>query len=297
MESYKIKLYKYSNNFSYVKTYCAHQVWMHPICELNDPFEAKFVSSHPEPSVVLSDPMLYEHYFKIMNESEESLSEIEFKKTLESPKFAEEIKSQKFKDPQFINYGVLSLTTSPVNIPMWTYYANNHEGYCIEFELDFLKIQQICGISDYSIKKYMQKLIKGDEILSFYTDNNHFALFEVNYSEELPLINIEELLKLPEGYERTKLILRNTVGTKFADWAHEKEFRIVTKTNSKESGLLSLTSFIPFLTFKGIILGAKTKPQYKGLVTKLFNKSSFKYYQANLVVGKYAISITKYKDL
>ncbi|STO91735.1 DUF2971 domain-containing protein [Fluoribacter dumoffii] len=295
MESCTIKLYKYSSNFSYIKDYCANQVWTHPICELNDPFEAKVVSHHPEPSVILSDPKLYEHYFKGMGQGEGSLSEIEFKKTLESPKFAEQVKKSKFGDHPFLNYGVLSLTTDPQNILMWTYYANNHEGYCIEFELDFVKIQEISGLSDFSVKKYMQNFIEGKEILSLYTHNNEFALFGVNYSEELPLIKIEDLLKLPESYERTKLILRNTVGTKFKDWAHEKEFRIVTKLNSNESGLLNLSRFVPFLRFKGIILGSRTKPQNKAIVTKLFNKDTFKYYRANLVEGKYALSITKYK--
>lgn len=81
MDNCKIKLYKYSNNFSYIKDYVSNQVWTHPICELNDPFEAKIESHHPKPSVILSDPKLYNHYFKSMRVGEENLSEVDFKKT------------------------------------------------------------------------------------------------------------------------------------------------------------------------------------------------------------------------
>lgn len=293
MEDYKLKLYKYCDNFGYLKNYCDHKVWLHRICELNDPFEGRYICNHPKPSIVLKDPELYAHYYKIMNNEENGLSESEFKKFLNSPKVAQELDKRKFDNDQFKNYGILSLTQSPIDIPMWTYYANNHQGYCIEFELDFLKIQQISGLSKSQIKVYMEDVLKGNEILSFHSNDNHFCIFRVNYSKKLPVLQIEELLELTDNYTRNKFILRNTVGTKFKDWSHEKEFRIVTKEHSKK--LVSLKDFIPFLLFKGIILGVKTKPENKRFVTKLFNKNQFEYLQANFIEGEYGLCISQYK--
>ncbi|PJD93347.1 MAG: hypothetical protein CK424_02895 [Legionella sp.] len=143
----------------------------------------------------------------------------------------------------------------------------------------------------------MKKFLDSEEILCFGLHDKRFAILKVLYSEKFPVINIEELLALNEGYDRNKLQWRCVAGTKFKDWAHEDEFRVTTNINSKQSGLISLATYIPFLKFSGIITGNKISTQNEILVSELFEKHRFNYYQTNLSIDKYEIFINRYQNL
>lgn len=76
---------------------------------------------------------------------------------------------------------------SPDNALMWAHYADNHKGFCIEYEVAI----------------------------------ETPGLLEVNYSSKLPAPSVTELLFSPEE------TLRRILTTKKMEWNYEKEWRLV----------------------------------------------------------------------
>ena len=120
------------------------------------------------------------------------------------------------------DYGLICFTDCPIEfLPMWAYYANNHCGFLVEYE----------------IKKKA-------------------AIHEVSYESErvdvtgLLLRLIEEgldahkkgLQNTPESKALTALLLQNLY-FKSIDWAHEKEFRIVQSIHGTKGENLPLSNF------------------------------------------------------
>jgi len=90
--------------------------------------------------------------------------------------------------------GVLSLSSIPDSIPMWSYYAYGHRGMCIEFHR---AARNALGSS---------------------------ATRQVHYTTDYPDVSFMDLFKRP-GY-----LSETIVYTKSRSWKHEKEWR-VTLTN------------------------------------------------------------------
>lgn len=82
------------------------------------------------------------------------------------------------------------------NVPlMWSHYGDSHKGICVE----------------YTIKpQYFQYL------------NRKLSQYHVTYATQLPVMCISELLFCPHQ------VFPNFLATKHADWAYEKEWRIVS---------------------------------------------------------------------
>lgn len=81
--------------------------------------------------------------------------------------------------------------SDPVDALMWAHYGDNHEGFCVEYEVD-----------------------DGDEKMKQ-------NMFEVNYMSKLPEVSPEELLFSPH------LAMKRIVTSKSFVWSHEKEYRYV----------------------------------------------------------------------
>lgn len=91
----------------------------------------------------------------------------------------------------FENIGVLSLSEDPRSILMWTHYANQHKGICIEFRREY-----------------------GEPS----TDDIHCR--PVTYAQRYPVPGMDDLLK------EDHLLTDKVVFTKSIDWAYEKEWRV-----------------------------------------------------------------------
>ncbi|HMR89958.1 MAG TPA: DUF2971 domain-containing protein [Saprospiraceae bacterium] len=94
--------------------------------------------------------------------------------------------------------GVLSLSFVPDSNPMWAYYANNHQGFCIGF--DAKRVQE-------------------------YNPNN-FGLFNVKYAAAFP--------NLVPSTDNIKNFI-DSLCTKSANWAHEEEARFLYKYGSDKA--------------------------------------------------------------
>ncbi len=93
-------------------------------------------------------------------------------------------------DDTISKIGIYCLTYDNKNILMWSHYANNHTGYCIEFSDDY--------------------------------DDMYFSdAFDVEYSEEYPVLNFTK----DSDEERFK----KTILTKSIHWDYEKECRKIRR--------------------------------------------------------------------
>ena len=98
------------------------------------------------------------------------------------------------------NMGILCLSEEWDSIRMWSHYAKDHKGVCLEFTL----AEGNC--------------LGDDDICS-----------PVNYVRHYPQIDLEQMLLNPDG-GTINLIMK----TKFIDWSYEKEWRLITPRGDQE---------------------------------------------------------------
>lgn len=93
------------------------------------------------------------------------------------------------------NMGVISFTESPQNILMWSHYADEHKGICLEFTLN-----------------------DGQAL-------NDVAIYKVSYEYYYPEIDFEKIWNI-NGL--AKILL-----TKSEEWESEKEFRLIRMSGNE----------------------------------------------------------------
>lgn len=152
-----------------IQTMRENKIWFSGVINLNDPFEKVYST-----------------------------------KTLDGYDGTEEIVTELFNpfrknvDEYFEKVGILSLCGENTNLVMWSHYADNHKGHCIEYNLNSEEINNL-------------NFEKEDEIF----------LFEVEYNNS-PI----DFLSFPSNFQ---FYLRR----KSSLWNYEKEFRFI----SSKSGL------------------------------------------------------------
>lgn len=132
-----------------------------------------------DPCEMLTDDMLFIQFLEYIVQKK-GISTEEMKLEYES------FKARIFKAGIFS----LSVSKEPLNLLLWSHYANSHKGFCIEYDLD---------------------------ILTQY--NNEVNTFWVNYSDKIPILK----LKL---FSRNEVI-RHFTGFKSKDWKYENEYRLL----------------------------------------------------------------------
>lgn len=108
---------------------------------------------------------------------------------------------KRFKDGSFSKaylsgIGVVSLSSDPLNILMWSHYADYHKGFIVEFRIP--------------VKGYQNDM----ELAT-----NRLLPFPVIYSEHRPQLNI--------GTEEDREIINKSVLTKSVIWRYESEERVI----------------------------------------------------------------------
>lgn len=96
-------------------------------------------------------------------------------------------------------FGVVCLTPQWDSRLMWAHYANNGQGFCIEYEVDWGKQQR------------------------------DFRYVPVQYMSEAPELCITEAMFTPHQF------LYRVLATKHADWAYEQETRLVCLTSKGQN--------------------------------------------------------------
>lgn len=153
----------------------------------------------------LGDSYLFSPQFQAMNDPMEAFYEtdIDSIKTgmvrLAIP-FADQIKNQ-IRD-KINQMGLISLSTTVDNLPMWAYYGGNFSGMCLEFSV--LRVR----IGDLSVN----------------------AMRPVIY-EETPLrpLNFFDI-----SVENLEANLLERLQRKRNEWSHEKEWRFITRISGKK---------------------------------------------------------------
>lgn len=207
--------------------------------------------------------------------------------------------------PYLGDHGILCLTSDPVNIPMWGYYAENHTGYCVVFEINWNYVAKGMITTNPSVFiDYKEKVLNGDEIISFNVPSKKFgdsplklSFTKVNYSGYAPTVDQLRWNSIQNGYERNEYVVENSIGVKYKDWVHEKEYRIIAPFNNQRKSkksqlkLTDLNSYVPFLRVKGIIIGAKMPEKNKKKVRDLCERYGVDCKQAAISSNEYKVII------
>lgn len=203
----------------WLKNYCDNKIWFTRLSELNDPFEGYcFFDYDYSKKINNLNPKLYKEW-----REHEGLTEF---------------------DP---NFATLCLSCDPSNIVMWAHYADNHSGYCIEFEIEIPedKYADVCIPSKGKKSKIF--IVESD------VPNRGLVFKKIDYKKEPPTIRYSDDKKLHESYRAwLEYNINHSCGVKYNLWQYEKEYRIITEQN----GLVDFNKF-PLIKINSIILGEK----------------------------------------
>lgn len=153
--------------------------------------------------------------------------------------------------------GVYSLSKSSTDELLWAHYAGNHEGFCIEYDLDTL----------------------------VYFGRNDYFNFDVKYSDHPPTLGINDMLKIGEKVS----FIQKLIGIKSKKWAYEKETRVVTS----ESGLQSYD----YRAVKAIYFGLRMPEERMQELMRRLSGRGIKYYRIHLKDNSYKFSAESIEDL
>lgn len=131
----------------------------------------------------VSDPYLFNDPFEFSHQSNFHLDENGKVKYVQG----EELKNLEQIRERIKEYGVVCYSKDYQNNLLWSHYADNHSGMCLVFDIEL---------------------------------ENSNGLYEVNYTEQFPMIDLSDKEKIHEE------ILR-IVTTKPKEWAYEQELRQV----------------------------------------------------------------------
>lgn len=96
------------------------------------------------------------------------------------------------------------------NMPMWAYYANNHQGFCIEYKITEKQKQFIFPVA------YEDERIYGNSIVT----NMLNGMMKIVHNE----FTFENM---PEELRIDIMALVMSMTTKHSSWSHENEYRIL----------------------------------------------------------------------
>lgn len=144
--------------------------------------------------------------------------------------------------------GIYSLSKRFDDELMWAHYANNHSGFCIEYDYDIL--------------------LNGNSFSNFYT-------FSVEYKKSPPQVDILDMI----GENQNK-ILKKLAGTKSKRWSYEEELRIITDKFGKHH--------YDFKAVKSIYFGYRMNDNEKNEIMKSLSGRDIKYFQISLNEKSYS---------
>ncbi|WP_308317924.1 DUF2971 domain-containing protein, partial [Serratia marcescens] len=157
-------------------------------------------------------------------------------------------------------FGVYSLSKSFKDELLWAYYANSHQGFCIEYDLDELV--------EYRMR---------DELI-----------IDVNYQKNMPFITDIDLINFHENRTPDSTLNKKLIATKSERWRHEDEVRIVTG----RSGLYKYN----YSSLKGIYFGCRCDSILIKLVMKVLRGRGIKYYQMKPKKDSYNLERIRIED-
>lgn len=147
-----------------------------------------------------------------------------------------------------------SFTTNDYNnLPMWSHYANNYKGICIEYNvIDKSKIHKV---------GYHDERIDISEFYAFLLSESSKMLGSIDYAR----LNHDNMMKYAA-------VISSNAFYKHTSWNYEQEYRIVQEKLDAETGRLILCDDIglkPHKVFCGVGCNQRNKNELKRIAKKI----------------------------
>lgn len=174
-------------------------------------------------------------------------------------------------------FGICSFSSEPCNIQMWSYYADNHKGLCVAFEIDWQAIlQSLHAIYPHMSTNELIAILKSDGFSFNHVDNNgevvSFGFQNVEYTDSVPDYHADKFMQAHFEESCKKDLSWLLTRAKHVGWSHENEWRLVcfNRYSSDASDLLPI-NFINFIKPCAIILGISMTQSVKDIVKKIYS--------------------------
>lgn len=182
-----------------------------------------------------------------------------------APAFAAKGNEHFFQSKADKYIGVLCLAEKPDSLLMWAHYANNHEGFVVEFDCDHSFFQQ--GLGEDVIRTSLSKVV---------------------YSQNVPTTSLLDMKNF------------DFVLTKSYDWSYEQEWRMLLqnkdckKTIPAEPHDICLFE-IPAESMKRVILGCRADFELIQSAKKKLIGNNIELAQATIVRSHFGLEIRQVK--
>lgn len=252
-------LYKYlplndktENGFDALKVLTEQTLWYSSPLDFNDPFDCRPIVEMP------SMKEMKRENGDLFKQVAQNLG-VKGAKKFENDRKAYQGLKISVENGDFLHrlisrVGVTCFSETPLEILMWSHYANNHKGFVVEFEINHAEFLE--GLDERTDKEHFDSII------------HNLLAQPVRYEEYRP--KLKPYIKGNKTGELTQWLLQ----TKSKHWEYEKEYRIVT---SLEHGA-GAYKFNPRL-LKRIIVGMCTPSDY----LKRINESVLAFEESNNV--------------
>jgi len=229
------------------------KIWFARATELMDPFEVVF-SFTPES---LEESCI--RTFAGVHSTSYDEAKIFYNKLISSGKWTVEDSVRQTINVQKRKLLICSLTKDNENILMWSHYASNHRGICIEF----------CIKDDYNFYEQSGHNINCDR-----------CLYEVEYSENLCTVDLNA--------ENPASELKKAPTRKYCDWKYEKEYRLILMDNGNST---TKGELIPFnrKILTGIFMGMDISVDDKNYCSSICKELGIALYSSKRDPNRYGI--------
>lgn len=250
---------------------------------LNDPYECTVGLDEERIRVLVRDTMGQVvpnlPWLRKLFTSDDQLNDV-MRETLTNmnamPIFKDEIVQSGLYDRLDREFGVLSLSTSPVSPRLWALYALGHQGFCVGFH-------------------------RGSDMFASAEGADFARLVAVSYEDRPPNMPLPPLFSAAAPPMNQEAAIRVFFGSKSLAWADEREVRLVKSTRA--SGLIDigpdtggcpvLLGSIPPDAIACIVLGARASKELEARLRQhcLDHGINPKFQRARVPIGSYEIEV------
>lgn len=153
--------------------------------------------------------------------------------------------------------GIYSLSKTFTDELLWAHYANSHNGFCIEYDLD-----KLCEF-----------------------EGTKYSIFDVLYQNKPPIMNVDSMFTSDAQNE----ILQKLTSVKSKRWEYEEEIRIITPSEGKQ--------YYDFRAVRSIYFGLRMKKKNIRLIMETLQGRGIKYFQMQLKANTYELTHQLIEDL
>ncbi|MFZ1288512.1 MAG: DUF2971 domain-containing protein [Melioribacteraceae bacterium] len=166
------------------------------------------------------------------------------------------------------------------NLQMWSHYADNHKGFCIEYDLTPLK--EFTSFTKSESDYYLNKNEYIDEKLKAAIIAGLFPIIYTSNRVNVPVTKLKKLKidgngKLINNIDLNKILLKTFI-IKSTNWSYEKEWRIIIDEEIADH----FDNKIPFPYIHRIYLGCKMDRHTADMIFEIGKELNFETIQLKM---------------